>query len=170
MIVYASMFDVDGADWPKDDPFPAIPGPNQVLADEMGIVMGTSHHEPMARNKPEWDRAQEGPWDWTNSEFLEEFWKTGAERAKGRETLFTMGMRGDGDMPLIGASNELVQSELNVMEEADPRYHCFPASDLEGRIRNGRSIISTSDVGNVQGSRRVLPARGMSTFLSYARC
>jgi hypothetical protein len=111
MAVYASMFDVDGADWPKDDPFPAIPGPNQVLADDMGIVMGTSHHEPMARNKPEWDRAQEGPWDWTNSEVLEKFWKTGAERAKGRETLFTMGMRGDGDMPLTGASNELVQSE-----------------------------------------------------------
>jgi len=150
------MFDVDGADWPKNDPFPAIPGPNQVLADDMGIVMGTSHHEPMARNKPEWDRAQEGPWDWTNSEFLEEFWKIGAERAKGRETLFTMGMRGDGDMPLTGASNELVQSELNVMEEADPRYHCRPASDLEGRIRNGRSIVCTSDVGNVQGSRRVL--------------
>jgi hypothetical protein len=111
--VYASMFDVDGADWPKDDPFPAIPGPNQVLADEMGIVMGTSHHEPMARNKPEWDRAQKGPWDWTNSEYLEEFWKTGAKRAKGRETLFTMGMRGDGDMPLTGASNELVQSKLS---------------------------------------------------------
>jgi hypothetical protein len=107
------MFDVDGADWPKDDPFPAIPGPNQVLADDMGIVMGTSHHEPMARNKPEWDRAQTGPWDWTNSEYLEEFWKVGAERAKGRETLFTMGMRGDGDMPLTGASNELVESALS---------------------------------------------------------
>jgi len=143
------MFDVDGSDWPKDNPFPAIPGPNQVLADDMGIVMGTSHHEPMARNKPEWDRAQEGPWDWTNSEFLEKFWKTGVERAKGRETLFTMGMRGDGDMPLTGASNELVQSELNVMEEADPRYHCCPASDLEGCVRNGRSIVCTSDVGDV---------------------
>jgi hypothetical protein len=156
MVVYASMFDVDGADWPKDDPFPAIPGPNQVLADDMGIVMGTSHHEPMARNKPEWDRAQEGPWDWTNSEVLEKFWKTGAERAKGRETLFTMGMRGDGDMPLTGASNELVQSRLVVMEETDPRYHCCSASDFERCIRNRRYIINTSDVGNVQGSRRVL--------------
>ena len=111
MTVYASMFDVDGADWATENSFPAIPGPNQVLADDMGIVMGTSHHEPMARNKPEWDRAQKGPWDWTNSDYLKGFWKTGAERAKGRETLFTMGMRGDGDMPLTGASNELVESE-----------------------------------------------------------
>lgn len=105
------MFDVDGADWAKENTFPPVPGPNQNLADDMGIVMGTSHHEPMARNKPEWDRAKEGPWDWTNAAYLKEFWRTGAERAKGKDTLFTMGMRGDGDMPLTGASNELVQSE-----------------------------------------------------------
>lgn len=106
------MFDVDGADWARDNTFPPISGPNQDLAHNMGIVMGSSHHEPMARNKPEWDRAQQGPWDWrTNSDFLKDFWKTGAERAKGKDTLFTMGMRGDGDMPLTGASNELVESE-----------------------------------------------------------
>ena len=136
------MFDVDGADWPKDDPFPAIPGPNQVLADDMGIVMGTSHHEPMARNKPEWDRAQEGPWDWTNSEVLEEFWKVGAERAKGRETLFTMGMRGDGDMPLTGASNELVQSELTFWKRLIPDITAAQQAIL-------RDVYETDDISSV---------------------
>ena len=105
------MFDVDGMNWTDDAPFPAGPGPNQVLANRMGIVMGTSHHEPMARNKPEWDRKGDGLWDWTNDKFLKDWWTKGAERAQGMETMFTLGMRGDGDMPLTGASNQLVESE-----------------------------------------------------------
>jgi hypothetical protein len=116
MPVYASMFDVDGLDISNGFPNPAAPGPNQVLANKMGIVMGTSHHEPMSRNKPEWDLKGNGSWDWTNAEFLTEWWKYGAERAKGSETMFTLGMRGDGDMPLTGASNELVESECGLDE------------------------------------------------------
>ena len=112
LIVYASMFSVDGQDTSNGLPSPPVPGPNQLLADEFGIVMGTSHHEPMSRNKPEWDQYGQGPWDYLrNKETLHEFWRYGAERAKDVETLFTMGMRGDGDEPLAGASNELVESE-----------------------------------------------------------
>ncbi len=105
------MFDVDGLGGLQKEP---IAGPNQVLANRMGIVMGASHHEPMARNKPEWDRGKQGPWDWTNSEYLIDWWTYGAKRAYGHETIFTMGMRGDGDEALTGASNELVESETNV--------------------------------------------------------
>lgn len=109
--MWASKFSVDGLDITNGLPRPAIPGPNQILANKMGIVMGTSHHEPMSRNKPEWDVFGKGPWDWTNKDVLKDFWRYGAERAKGVETLFTMGMRGDGDEPLTDASNELVQSK-----------------------------------------------------------
>ena len=65
--VWLSMFGVDGLDGIPDQP---IPGPNQVLANNMGIVMGLSHHEPMDRSKPEWDHVKTGPWDWTNKEVL----------------------------------------------------------------------------------------------------
>jgi hypothetical protein len=64
------MFGVDGLpDYPNlpEDP---IAGPNAVLANNMGVVMGTSHHEPMDRNKPEWDHIGKGPWDWTNKDVL----------------------------------------------------------------------------------------------------
>ncbi|OCF34376.1 hypothetical protein I317_06529 [Kwoniella heveanensis CBS 569] len=109
--MWASMFDVDGLDTSDGLPKNPTPGPNQVLANRMGVVMGTSHHEPMSRNKPEWDSYGEGAWDWDkNKDTLTDFWRYGAERAKGMETLFTMGMRGDGDEPLSGASNELVQN------------------------------------------------------------
>lgn len=110
--VYISMFGVDGLPGVPDEP---IPGPNQVLANDMGIVMGLSHHEPMDRTKPEWDHVKVGPWDWTNKDVLTKHWKFGAERAKGREVLFTMGMRGDGDEPLSGASIGLVESEWHQM-------------------------------------------------------
>ena len=99
------MFAVDGLDSFDGEP---IRGPNQVLANRMGIVMGTSHHEPMSRNQKEWTTWSKGSWDFEkNREELTEFWRVGAERAKGCETVFTVGMRGDGDLPLDGANKEV---------------------------------------------------------------
>ena len=40
---------------------------NPVLADEYGIVMGTSHHEPMDRAQQEWKRYGTGTWDYTKT-------------------------------------------------------------------------------------------------------
>ncbi len=68
----------------------------------MGIVMGSHTTSPWRATSPRWDRKGHGPWDWTNKEFMTEWWTQGAKRAKGMETLFTLGMRGDGDMPLTG--------------------------------------------------------------------
>ena len=72
---------------------------NQPLADWYGIVMGTSHEEPLMRSIPvEWGLFGTGPWDYsTNSKNIYNFWVTGVERARPYENLFTMGMRGDGD-------------------------------------------------------------------------
>lgn len=75
------------------------------LAAEMGVVLGTSHHEPLTRAHVEWERALEagevsGEWNYaTNPEALREFWREGMERfvASGAEGVVTIGMRGDGD-------------------------------------------------------------------------
>jgi len=110
--VWASQFDVDGLDISNGLPEQPIAGPNQILADKMGIVMGTSHQEPMARNTPEWEAYGEGEWNFTaNTEFLHDFWVYGAERAKGYETMFTVGMRGNGDLPLPGANVPIMESK-----------------------------------------------------------
>ena len=56
------------------------------LADAMGVVMGTSHHEPMMRAHDEWHRHTEqgitgGEWNYaTNGAKLREFWQGGIER------------------------------------------------------------------------------------------
>ena len=85
---------------------------NMVLADAMGVVMGTSHHEPMTRAQNEWHRNKElgitgGKWNYTtNGGNLRKFWRGGIERmmskgdGKGYEAVVTVGMRGDGDEPM----------------------------------------------------------------------
>jgi hypothetical protein len=77
-----------------------------VLADEYGVVMGTSHHEPMDRAQQEWKRYGTGPWDYEkNADVLKAFWKKGIENMGSKETLVTIGMRGDGDMAMTEGSN-----------------------------------------------------------------
>lgn len=102
-----------GADDPRNIP----------LADEMGVIMGTSHHEPMMRAQAEWHRNKDqgvtgGAWDYTrNGENLRKFWRGGIERMapKGRarpyDSLVTLGMRGDGDEPMTeGTATQLLET------------------------------------------------------------
>lgn len=118
-------------DWSfyADDPL------NSITADAMGIIMGTTHHEPMARNHQEWarNRKEYGEWDYTtNQDVIDEFFREGIERVMGTDDLITIGMRGDGDTP------------MGVKEGED---HLFVPSDedniklLERIINNQRQII-----------------------------
>ncbi|MCF0190540.1 MAG: glycosyl hydrolase 115 family protein [Marinilabiliaceae bacterium] len=78
---------------------------NSKTAQEMGVIMGTSHHEPMARNHQEWarHRGEYGAWDYvTNQKVVDDFFRKGIERAKDNEDIITIGMRGDGDAPMGG--------------------------------------------------------------------
>ncbi|MBW8858367.1 MAG: glycosyl hydrolase 115 family protein, partial [Caulobacter sp.] len=95
---------------------------NKVLADEMGVVMGSSHNEPMTRAQSEWHRNTDkgvtgGRWDYaTNGDNLRAFWRGGIERMMSKgdgtpyESLVTVGMRGDGDEPMAeGAATQLLE-------------------------------------------------------------
>ena len=96
-----------GSAFYDDDPM------NGVLADKMGIVMGTSHHEPMALAQQDWHRNRDGEWNYqTNGEALRRFWTTGIERAKNWETVVTVGMRGDGDAPMDGTGNIKLMEQI----------------------------------------------------------
>lgn len=80
----------------QDDPESAT------LANQRGVVLGTSHHEPLMRAHVEWQRSHGGAWDYTcNAEALRAFWRAGLERTRGNEQLVTIGMRGDGDEPMM---------------------------------------------------------------------
>lgn len=83
-----------------DDPM------NATLADELGVVISYTHHEPMGRAHVEWDRYGEGPWNYeTNSDVLRKFWTEGITRMKSYESGVILGMRGDGDEPMTDEAN-----------------------------------------------------------------
>ena len=98
----------------EDDP------ENPRLADEMGIVMGTSHHEPMMRSHQEYlhRKEQVGPWDYaTNKERVDQFFREGMERNKDYDNLVTIGMRGDGDVAMgKGDDQENIRTLGKVIE------------------------------------------------------
>ena len=90
---------------------------NEKTADEMGVVMSTSHHEPMARNHQEYARNRKGwgPWNYQkNKASLQKFFREGIERMKGTEQIVTIGMRGDGDEAMSAeADTKLMTNIIN---------------------------------------------------------
>lgn len=90
---------------------------NEKTADEMGVVMSTSHHEPMARNHQEYARNRKGwgPWNYQkNKANLQKFFREGIERMKGTEQIATIGMRGDGDEAMSAeADTKLMTNIIN---------------------------------------------------------
>jgi hypothetical protein len=86
----------------EDDPL------NPKLADEYGIVMGTSHVEPMMRADKEWNRLGHTAAEWNyerNPKTLRRFWTEGLERNKNYENIVTVAMRGKVDTPMSESAN-----------------------------------------------------------------
>lgn len=96
---------------------------NPRVADEYGVVMSTSHHEPMMRAHHEWYRFGEGAWNYeTNKENLQEFWRGGIERMGDYESVVTVGMRGDGDEALtedtaIELLQTIIEDQRGIIED-----------------------------------------------------
>ena len=94
---------------------------NMILADEYGIVMSTSHHEPMMRADKEWNRYGKGPWEYSkNPENLYNFWVDGVKRNKPYESIYTLGMRGQQDEPMsegenIGLLEKIVRDQREIL-------------------------------------------------------
>ena len=90
---------------------------NSKTANEMGVIMGTSHHEPMARNHQEYarDRKGWGAWNYaTNKQNLDRFFREGIERMNGTDDIVTIGMRGDGDEAMgNGTDTKLLESIID---------------------------------------------------------
>ena len=115
----------------EDDPL------NPKLADEYGIVMGTSHHEPMLRAQQEWKRHGKGPWNYaTNADVLAHFWDEGIRaqqeltRASSRSACAAMAI-----MPM--AANWRIEANMALLEKivADQREIIAERCEPEPRRR-----------------------------------
>ena len=114
--------------WPAmwDNAFNEDDPENPRLADEYGVVMGTSHHEPMMRSYHEWlkRKAHLGNSEWnyaTNKTGVQQFFREGIANAGNYENLVTMGMRGESDTGM--ASTGSLKSDIALLEQimADQR-------------------------------------------------
>ncbi|KAI7538323.1 glycoside hydrolase family 115 protein [Hortaea werneckii] len=125
-----------GASFFTDDPL------NQPLADEMGIIISTSHHEPMQRLSNEWFAENpEGSWNWlTNKEKIIDFFRAGAQRAKAFESCFTLGMRGEYDKKMAGDDpafvvEDVIKAQRELLRETYGRADAVP---LQALFESGR--------------------------------
>ena len=82
---------------------------NAELADELGVVMGMSHHEPCLRQGEEYKYLR-GPksiygdaWNFlSNEKGITKFWEDGLKRSGKYENVITVGMRGEADTAIMG--------------------------------------------------------------------
>ncbi|PTY07419.1 glycosyl hydrolase [Opitutaceae bacterium EW11] len=122
----------------EDDP------ENARLADEYGVVMGTSHQEPMLRAQKEWDWRyfkQVGTWNYsTHPLLLEDFWREGVRRNKAYESIVTIGLRGANDtemapggpkenmallQKIVARQREILAQEVNPDVARIPQLWCL---------------------------------------------
>jgi hypothetical protein len=118
---------------------------NPKLADEYGIVMGSSHQEPMLRAQKEWDRRYQktlGSWNYYKyPDVLQKFWRDGLQRNKNYESIITIGLRGADDTPMIpggtvpqsmalleeivGVQRKIIAEEINPEVTKVPQLWCL---------------------------------------------
>jgi Glycosyl hydrolase family 115/Gylcosyl hydrolase family 115 C-terminal domain len=113
--------------WPAmwDNAFNEDDPDNSRLADEHGVVMGTSHQEPMLRAQQEWDRRylkDHGHWNYAREpELLQQFWREGIRRNRDYESLITIGLRGANDTPMAPGGPEANRVLLEQIVSAQRR-------------------------------------------------
>jgi hypothetical protein len=95
---------------------------NKIVADDYGIVMGSSHAEPMLRNNvTEWTDQPEN-YDYTkNADGVRKYWDGRVAQNGGYENIYTLGMRGIHDSPIVGPKTS--PERIKVLEQifADQR-------------------------------------------------
>ncbi|GMK37215.1 hypothetical protein PCCS19_02680 [Paenibacillus sp. CCS19] len=118
---------------------------NAELADEYGVVMGASHHEPCLRQGEEYkylrgkDSIYGDAWNFrTNEEGITRFWADGLKRSGKFENVITVGMRGEADTAIMGkeatfadniellrdvlrTQNQLIKEHVNPQLDQVPR-------------------------------------------------
>jgi len=114
--MWSAVFSEDGL---------AYPTASADLADEYGITMGTSHHEPLFRAGEEFshtmtdsnDKGYGADWNYhTNTRGIYEFWEYGVKRNKNHKSLITMGMRGERDSKLLG-ENATLRDNIDLIKK-----------------------------------------------------
>jgi hypothetical protein len=115
-----------------------IPGA-KAMADSCGIVIGTSHCEPLLRNNvDEWDVKERGAFNYrTNRESVHKYWIERLQEVRhSKDNMFTIGMRGIHDSSMEGYKTEQekfdgLQQVINDQQELLRKYIGEPSKQMQ---------------------------------------
>jgi hypothetical protein len=117
--------------WPAMHPcsteFGSVPQ-NPILADEYGIVAGSSHCEPMLCNNVHWNSSEEGPWNYSlNRKTIYTYWEDNVKARSSEEAVWTLGIRGIHDKPMqepptkmpqkIALMDQVIHDERSLLDQ-----------------------------------------------------
>ena len=95
---------------------------NAELADELGVIMGASHHEPCCRAGEEYrylrgkDSIYGDAWNFrSNEKGITKFWEDGLKRNGKFENVITVGMRGEADTAIM--QNATLADNINLLRD-----------------------------------------------------
>lgn len=95
---------------------------NAELADEMGVIMGASHHEPCCRAGEEYrylrgkDSVYGDAWNFrSNEKGITKFWEDGLKRSGKFENVITVGMRGEADTAIM--QNATLKDNIDLLRD-----------------------------------------------------
>ncbi len=106
--------------WPAMHPcsteFSSVPE-NAALADKFGIVMGSSHCEPMLYNNVHWNEQTQGKWNYAlNRDAIHGIWEKTAKDRGQYEAVWTLGIRGIHDIGMERPPDDM-PGKINLMEK-----------------------------------------------------
>ena len=108
---------------------------NKEMADSFGILIGTSHCEPLLRNNvAEWNVKERGAYNYiTNREAVKKYWADRLKQVKGSEEFFTIGMRGihDGAMEGVKTKKEKLEGLQQVIDDQRELIKKYYSKDVE---------------------------------------
>ena len=108
---------------------------NKEIADSFGILIGTSHCEPLLRNNvAEWNVKERGAYNYiTNREAVKKYWAERLKEVKGSEEFFTIGMRGihDGSMEGVKTPEEKLNGLQQVIDDQRELIKKYYSKDVE---------------------------------------
>lgn len=95
---------------------------NAELADELGVIMGTSHHEPCCRAGEEYrylrgkNSVYGDAWNFrANEKGITKFWEDGLKRNGKFENVITVGMRGEADTAIM--QNATLKDNIDLLRD-----------------------------------------------------
>ena len=113
---------------PTTTPFFLVPG-NTAIVDKYAIIVGSSHAEPMLRsNGREWKLPKDDFNYLTHRDEVLAYWEERVQERTTGESLFTIGMRGIEDSPMIGPKTQA--ERVATLEKVFADQRALLAKDL----------------------------------------